>query len=41
VIVYILAVAPRLGRMDARVLRSLRPIVLIDDDSFARCGRHV
>jgi hypothetical protein len=35
VILYILAVAPRLARMDARVIRSLRPIVLIGDDEFS------
>jgi hypothetical protein len=40
VILYILAVAPFLARMEARVVRSLRPIVLIEDDDFDRLVYH-
>ena len=34
VILYILAVAPRLARMETSVVNSLRPLVLIDDPGF-------
>jgi len=39
VILYILLVAPRLGQTEAQVIESLRPIVLVDDDTFARLIR--
>jgi hypothetical protein len=35
-ILYILAVAPSIARMEANVLRSFRPLVLVDDDRFSR-----
>lgn len=35
VIIYILAVGPPVARMQARVLKSFRPAVLVDDDRFA------
>ncbi len=36
VIVYILAVSPPIARMQASVLESFRPMVLVDDDRFVR-----
>ena len=36
VIIYILIVAPIMGRMDARVVESFRPLVLMDDAEFDR-----
>jgi hypothetical protein len=36
VILYILAIAPRLARVEANVVESFRPLVLLDDASFNR-----
>lgn len=39
VIAYVLLIAPRLARMEAIVVGSFRPIVLLDDDSYRRAVR--
>jgi hypothetical protein len=39
VIVYILAVSPAMARMETGVLKSFRPVVLVDDDRYNRLIR--